>query len=75
MMTGKRASPWLIWGVAAMITLPVLFVLSFGPATWARSKGYMSEPVYEGAYMWLWHAAEACGPYGWLDRYFEYRLS
>lgn len=51
-MTADRATDertrrgWGVW-IAGLVLLPLLYVLSIGPAAWLLDHGYMSEPVEE----------------------------
>ena len=41
-MSGRRKPSWPLWFTVAVIGLPVLYVLSFGPACWMVRSGNLS---------------------------------
>jgi hypothetical protein len=51
---------WAKWTAAAIVVLPVLYLLSFGPAVWLAGRGYLSESTVSLFY-WpvLWSTAHA----------------
>jgi hypothetical protein len=38
----NRKERWAKWTLAAVVGLPVLYVLSFGPACWLNQRGHLS---------------------------------
>ena len=55
----RRRSSWAGWSAAALVLLPVLYVLSIGPIVKLESSGFESD--------WFWYAAEVFyAPVNWL---------
>lgn len=51
---GGATVPLVFVAVSLVILLPVLYVLSTGPAAWLESKGYVSRTSIEGFYSPVW---------------------
>jgi hypothetical protein len=61
------------WAIlAVMLLLPLLYVLSAGPAEWLLMHGYLSDGVFGWFYFPLSYLSERVGPLeAFLDFYLE----
>src|SRR5579871_4068045 len=64
----KRLNGWAFWGATALFSLPILYVLSIGPACWLTLAGVLpyraTQTVYHPILVsrdycpkWIWDAA------------------
>jgi hypothetical protein len=56
-MTDTRSTPWLAIALVLVVILPVLYVLSWGPAVGLHSTGRISEETLVTAYLPLLYLA------------------
>jgi hypothetical protein len=59
----RRSSSLTVWLVAAFVLLPVVYVLSIGPATWLFDHRYINGWALS-IYLSLELACDACPPFG-----------
>lgn len=65
----STAAPILAVLAIVLVTLPILYVLSIGPATWLFLRGYLDDATLETIYTPLWRANDAMGTHEWLGWY------
>jgi hypothetical protein len=65
-MDDKPKGNGMAWGIvgAALLLVPLLYVLSIGPAAWLSSRGYLSDGATETIYYPVILASEQ---FGWCQ--------
>ncbi len=66
-MTDRKKPGWAFWATVLTLFVPVLYVLSFGPAWWMASRGKLPAKgvAYAAFRPLIWATVRSQGPLRW----------